>query len=200
MIKPMKRVGMFAVSLAAALVGIAIVAAWYLVSYQGGQGSLGGIMGQMMGNEGSTGMAYEMPAGVWVIIVVLAALAVIGAIGVGYYITFPEIKSGVAEPPAMPTGLTGGHEMSWDFLMRTSKPEEKRVLEVLAAHNGSYLQKFVVKEAGLSKLKIHRIVSKLAERKVVTVERSGNTNLVSLASWVRDEEVKAQGNSVSTGP
>ena len=71
--------------------------------------------------------------------------------------------------------------------MRTSKPEEKKVLEVLVAHQGSYLQKFVVKEAGLSRLKTHSIISRLAERGVVSVERSGNTNQVSLAPWVKSE-------------
>ena len=196
----MKRVGVFAVSLAAALVGIATVTVWYLESYQGGRGSLGGIMGQMMGNEGPAGTAYAMPAGVWVLLVVLAALGAIGAVGIGYYVTFPEIKLGVTESPSPSAEQSGGPGESWDFLMRTSKPEEKRVLEVLAAHNGSYLQKFVVKEAGLSKLKTHRIVSRLAERKVVTVERSGNTNQVSLAPWVRGEAVKDYGDSVSSGP
>ncbi len=80
--------------------------------------------------------------------------------------------------------------MSWEVLMRTAKPEEQKVLGVLAAHDGSYLQKFVVKEAGLSKLKTHRIVSRLAERGVVTVERSGNTNQVTLAPWVRGGAAK----------
>jgi uncharacterized membrane protein len=70
------------------------------------------------------------------------------------------------------------------MLMRTSKPEEKRILEVLSAHNGVYLQKFIVKESGLSKLKTHRIISRFAERGIVSAMKSGNTNEVRLSPWL----------------
>jgi uncharacterized membrane protein len=42
----------------------------------------------------------------------------------------------------------------------------------------------------LSKLKTHRIVSRLVERGVVSVERSGNPNQASLAPWVKAEAGK----------
>jgi uncharacterized membrane protein len=58
---------------------------------------------------------------------------------------------------------------------------------VLAAHDGKYLQKFIVKETGLSKLKTHRIVSRLAERGIVTAVSSGNTNEVSLSPWLQQD-------------
>jgi len=38
-------------------------------------------------------------------------------------------------------------------------PEEQKVLNVLINHQGKYLQKYVVKEAGLSRLKTHRVVA-----------------------------------------
>ena len=184
----MRRVGVFTVVLGAALLGFVAVTLWYLGSYQGHGSSFGGMMGQMMGSGGSAGMAYSMPAGVWTILVVIAALAVLGAVGVGYYVAYPEIATGQAQPTPMQAEMTGSPGMSWEVLMRTSKPEEKKVLEVLAAHGGGYLQKFVVKESGLSRLKTHRIVSRLAERGVVSVEKSGNTNQVTLAPWVRPDQ------------
>ncbi len=157
-------------------------------------------MGQMMGTGGSNGMTYSMPQGVWAGVVVLFVLVIVGVVGLGYFLAFPEIRTSAAPQPEAPiAGQRGGSEMSWAVLMRTSNPEEKKVLEVLAAHDGSYLQKFVVKEAGLSRLKTHRIVSRLSERGVVTVERSGNTNQVSLAPWVRGDAVKAAPASVSSG-
>lgn len=179
-----------------ALIGIdllvlATLIAWYLSSYQHYGGSIGGVMGQMMGGGTTSGMTSTMPVGIWLGILALIGLAVVGIIGLGYFLAFPEIRS---IPSPRPTSAVAepavGSEMSWAVRMRTSKPEEKKVLEVLAAHEGSYLQKFVVKEAGLSKLKTHRIVSRLAERGVVSVERSGNTNQVSLASWVKNDAVK----------
>jgi hypothetical protein len=184
----LKRIGIFLGVIGAALVGLFLVILWYLGYYQSGRSSLGGIMGQMMGTTGTDGTMLAMPTAVWVSIVILAVLMIIGIVGLGYFLAYPEIRSNPA-PPTTPEAPApqAGSEMNWAVLMRTSKSDEKKVLEVLAAHSGTYLQKFVVKEAGLSKLKTHRVVSRLAERGVVMVERSGNTNQVSLAPWVKPE-------------
>ncbi|MDE1853839.1 MAG: hypothetical protein KGI38_08865 [Thaumarchaeota archaeon] len=188
----MKRITVFTLVVGADLVALAAVIAWYLAAYQHSSGSLGGVMGQMMGAGSTSGLTSAMPEGVWLAIVALVALAVAGFVGLGYFLTYPEIRSGPALQSVAPgVEPKAGPGMSWAILMRTSKPEEKKVLEMLAAHQGSYLQKFVVKEAGLSRLKTHRIVSRLAERRVVSVEKSGNTNQVSLAPWVKDDAVKS---------
>ncbi len=183
----MKRLGALAVVLGAAILGFAIVSVWYLSS-QGSGGSFGGVMGQMMGNTHAYGMTSAMPTGVWGLLVVLLALAIVGVLGVGYYLAFPEIRSEPAQPreqqrveePESPG-------VSWEVLMRTAKPEEKKVLEVLASHSGRYLQKFIVKESGLSRLKTHRILSRFAERGIVVAEKSGNTNEISLAPWLHPQ-------------
>lgn len=188
----MKRAAGFMALAAGALVALVLLVAWYLLSYQPSGGSLGGVMGQMMGAGGTSGMTLVMPGWVWGGIVVLVALLGAGLVGLGYYLAYPEITPApLLQQPTQGPEPVRSSEMSWAVLMRTSKAEEKRVLEVLAAHDGSYLQKFVVKEAGLSKLKTHRIVSRLAERGVVSVERSGNTNQVSLAPWVRGDAMKS---------
>jgi hypothetical protein len=80
--------------------------------------------------------------------------------------------------------------LSWSVLLRTLKPDERKVLEVLAAHDGTYLQKYVSKESGLSKLRTHRIVARFVERGIVTASKSGNTNEVSLADWLKKPEPK----------
>ena len=180
--------------LGADLLVLAVLIAWYLLSYQPKGGSVGGMMGQMMGSGGTSGMTLAMPGGVWAALVVLIVLAAAGIIGLGYYLAYPEISPTQLPAPSTTEAMPKANpEVSWAVLMQTSKPEEKKVLEVLAAHQGSYLQKFVVKEAGLSKLKTHRIVSRLAERGVVLVERSGNTNQVSLAPWVKGEAKSTPG-------
>jgi uncharacterized membrane protein len=58
-------------------------------------------------------------------------------------------------------------------VLRTLKPEERKVVSVLDAHGGAYLQKFITKEAGLSRLKTHRVVAALSERGIVHVEERG---------------------------
>ena len=80
--------------------------------------------------------------------------------------------------------------MSWSTLLRTLKQDERRVLEVLGSHNGTYLQKFIVKESGFSKLRTHRIISRFAERGIVTAVKSGNTNEIKLADWLRETAQK----------
>ena len=175
-------------ALGADVLALLAVFAWYLGAYQPNGGSVSGMMGQMMGSGTTGGMTLAMPGGVWYALVGLFVFASVGLVVFGYYVAYPEIPSGSSRAQAVEKAPTAGESgTSWEVLMKTSKPEEKKVLEVLAAHGGHYLQKFVVKESGLSKLKTHRIVSRFAERGVVTVQRSGNTNEVALAPWVKRE-------------
>ena len=51
---------------------------------------------------------------------------------------------------------------------------------------GIYLQKYITKEAGLSRLRTHRVVAALSERGIVQVEKYGNTNQVRLVKWFHD--------------
>ena len=195
----MKKVTIFLGLIGLSVAGLVLVLLWYLTDYQSGHASLGGVMGQMMGGSGTSEMGLAMPQGVWFALVGLIILVVAGAVGFVYFLAYPEIKTG--ETPRANVGPEvplGQPEMSWAVLMRTSNADEKKVLSVLAAHDGTYLQKFVVKEAGLSKLKTHRIVSRLAERGIVSVERSGNTNQVSLSPWVRSETAKPASGVSST--
>jgi hypothetical protein len=189
----LKRTLVFLILLGASLIGLLSMLLWYLLDYQSGHSSLGGMMSQMMGSTNANEMALAMPGGVWVAVVGLLALVVLGVAGLGYFLMYPEL--GHATDPATAPPVSPGQgesKQSWAVLLRTSKPEEKRVLEVLATHNGSYLQKFVVREAGLSKLKTHRIIARLAERGILTVEKNGNTNQVSLSPWVRSDAMKPE--------
>ena len=192
----MKRTTLFAGLLVASVAAFLVTAVWYLSDYQSRSGSLSGMMGQMMGNSGTAGMNLAMPYYVWYPLVTFPVLAVFGVIGLVYFLAYPEIPRLRAQPttPSAPMAASAQTETvlphpetpeNWDFLLRTSKPDEKKVLEVLAAHDGKYLQKFIVKDAGLSKLQTHRIVSRFAERGIVTAIPSGNTNEISLASSLR---------------
>ena len=97
-------------------------------------------------------------------------------VGVVYFLVVPEMKNYVS----------GGGKETISVVLRTLKPDERKVVEVLDAHGGTYLQKFITKEAGLSRLKTHRVVAALSERGIVHVEERGNTNEVSLVDWFHD--------------
>jgi len=62
--------------------------------------------------------------------------------------------------------------------------EEWAVVELLVQSGGQALQKDIARELNLSRLKVHRLVSSLRKRGVVTVEPRGNTNLVRLSQPV----------------
>ena len=161
------------------------------------------MMGQMMGSQYSTTL-NPMPAYFWASMIALFVLLTVGIVGAAYYLTYPEIRQSrasvyetsknLSESPAAPRIISSSNRVrsstadsskeSWSALLRTSTPEEKRILEVLSAHNGVHLQKLIVKETGLSKLRTHRIISRFAGRGIVSVTKSGNTNEVKLAPWL----------------
>ena len=100
-------------------------------------------------------------------------------VGVIYFLVLPEMKNYYAP------GNGNGKENT-AMVLKTLKPEERSIVNVLDVHGGTYLQKYITKEAGLSRLKTHRVVAALSERGIVQVEKYGNTNQVSLAKWFHD--------------
>ena len=99
-------------------------------------------------------------------------------VGVFYFLVLPEMKTRY--------GPNGNGKENTSMVLRTLKPDERTVVYVLNAHGGTYLQKYIVRESGLSRLKTHRVVAALSERGIVVVEKYENTNRVSLAKWFHD--------------
>ena len=100
-------------------------------------------------------------------------------VGVIYFLVLPEMKNYYAPS-------NGNGKENTAMVLRTLKPEERSIVNVLDAHGGTYLQKYITKEAGLSRLRTHRLVAALSERGIVQVEKYGNTNQVRLAKWFHD--------------
>ncbi len=141
-------------------------------------------MNQMMGGMmGSTTQHLTAPWYMLLLPFLLFIPLIGGVLMVGYFALYPEIRTG-SSPVALQS-QTGSLPASFESVMKTMKPEEQRLLEILKAHNGVYLQKSLRTESGLTRLKVHRIVSRLAERGIVTVREAGNSNEVSLADWLR---------------
>jgi hypothetical protein len=138
--------------------------------------------GGMMGQGGSTSANPLMPY-FGALFIVLVSLVIIGVIGLTYYLIYPQIPVGAAS-----TNAENKPASAYASVAKTLTPEELKVINALNAHNGKYLQKYISKETGLSRLKTHRIIARLAQREIVTLEKVGNTNQVTLANWLKQEK------------
>jgi hypothetical protein len=171
-------------------------------------------MGGMMGDGTYSNGYGRTPSYLWIIPVVLIAIIATAIIGVSFYIAYPELKyirsRGTCNPQVSGPTLNQTYRIpqaqpipqsntetpptsqsvipfatkNCDVLLKTMTPEEQKVLNVLINHKGKYLQKYIVKESGLSRLKTHRIVARFAQRGIVIVEGFGNTNKIILSDWV----------------
>lgn len=150
-------------------------------------------MSGMMGGNGNPSSTVQTPVtNQNAVLSLIGFAALIGAAltGVGggvYFLKVPKI--GMAEPTAISTVSSLSQEAitPYDSVSKTLTAEERTVLDILVSHDGKYLQKYIRAETGLSRLKTHRIVSRLAERGIVTLEKSGNTNEVYLSSWLNEK-------------
>jgi hypothetical protein len=125
----------------------------------------------------SEGLPTGLPFVILLSTLLFLSTVLAGVVGVIYFLVLPEMKnyySGGAEPLARDAGT---------MVYKTLKPDEQKVVTVLKIHGGVYIQKFVTQEAGLSRLKTHRVVAALSERGIVHVQKKGNSNEVTLATW-----------------
>ncbi len=190
----MKKIGLFGIILAISFVGFAISLYTLSVTFQAQSTSnfMSDMMRNMMG--GMEGMdvlePVEVPVYLWILPSIFVGLLILGVSGLVYFLMVPEIRlssKSLAEPAARTSAPAfGGEKVS--TLLKTMKPDEKKVFEVLASHDGKYLQKHISKETDLSRLKTHRIIARFAERGIVTVRPYGNTNEVALSSWLTSGE------------
>jgi uncharacterized membrane protein len=79
-------------------------------------------------------------------------------------------------------------ERPLDITLRLLSEDEKRVVELLANSGGQMMQKDISYELKLNRVKTHRVLVGLIERGVVTAEKHFNTNMITLANWLRNGE------------
>jgi uncharacterized membrane protein len=196
----------------AVLITLALIAYYFSVTAPSVYGSswMGQMFGSHLGTSSNYGMGGMMGDGsgtttasyLWIIPVALIAIVATAIIGIGFYLYLPELRyikpkevctptntakeNVIAKKEVSPVASSNVSNTSnnCDVLLKTMTPEEQKVINVLISHKGKYLQKYMVKEAGLSRLKTHRIVARFAKRGIVTVKEFGNTNEIALSDWV----------------
>jgi len=144
-------------------------------------------MGGMMGGN------YQVPAQnpislyVGALFIGFIILTVVSVFGLIYFIAFPEEKLVNQQAENRIENFQGKLTTPYSAVLKALTPEERKIIEILRVHNGRYLQKYLRKEAGLTRLKTHRILSRLSERGLLTLIRVGNTNEVVLADWLKQQ-------------
>lgn len=98
---------------------------------------------------------------------------------VTYSIMFPEIVLEEDEKLNVEEGFP-----AFEGVMKVLREDEKEVCMAIWREGGTALQKDVRWTTGLSKVKTHRAVTRLASRGVINVMKEGNRNKLSLASWL----------------
>jgi len=169
----MEKLKVLLIMLLAATAGLAISMFILALSVAPNESPLSVLAGLLTGGF-SPSLAILIPLSTLLFLLTLLA----SVVGIIYFLVLPEMRNYVAE--------TGGGKDVASVVMRTLKPDERKVVGLLDAHGGTYLQKYISKEAGLSRLKTHRVIAALSERGIVLAEKRGNTNEVSLVKWFHD--------------
>jgi hypothetical protein len=119
-----------------------------------------------------------------ILLIVAVIIAFLGIGGVAYFFLFPEIRT-TAPATKTITNQMPQNSSAYESVLKTLNEDERKVLNVLKKHDGKYLQKYIRHEANLSRLKTHRVLARFAERGIVTLRKTGNTNEVTLAEWLK---------------
>ena len=194
----MRRVNVFLVSLITTITALVIltVIGFGISSPTQTTQQNPGWMGQMSGMMGQTGttIATGNSAGYfWTLFTVVVAFVIVSVIGSIYYMAYPQMRIGMVNSQGKLSTIntaipSASSATAYESIEKTLTAEERSIINVLNLHQGKYLQKYITKETGLSKLKTHRIVARLAERGMVRLEKTGNTNQVTLADWLVKKE------------
>ncbi len=153
---------------------------------------MGGQMGGMMGQTTTIATSTATAGYFWTLTAALAAWVIISLAGFVYYLAYPQINPSTAKTANLAhqqvNSAPNGTVSAYESIEKTLTEDERKVINTLNLHQGKYLQKYITKETGSSKLKTHRIVTRLAERDIVTLEKTGNTNTVCLADWLKKKD------------
>ncbi|KON30489.1 hypothetical protein AC477_04910 [miscellaneous Crenarchaeota group-1 archaeon SG8-32-1] len=170
---------LFVISLIVLIILFAIMFSLSSSTYPNWMDDMWGHMGGMMGG----GSVVSDPLlGYFGILIVVIGIVLVSIAGLVYFLIVPEIKPGFQNlQDENLTTVTSAYES----VLKTLNADEVKVLNVLKNHDGKYLQKYIRHEAKLSRLKTHRVLSRFADRGIVTLKKTGNTNEVTLAEWLR---------------
>jgi uncharacterized membrane protein len=135
------------------------------------------------------GFGSEVPRSIWLLLFAIPLVAVL--IVIGYKLVLPDIKVAKTEVKPEESFAIAEEKQTLEAVLRVLNPDERKVVETLAmSEGGAMLQKDIRWKTGLSRVKTHRVVARLAERGIVKVEKYFSTNKIALADWLSKKETE----------
>lgn len=179
------------------LVAVSLVGLTLFYSTDNGGGGRG------YGAQNTQSVSDQRSLWLFVFAIPLAATLVIAV----YTALFPQIK--VEKKPALtdtaqtnPTKpIPQEKSQTLDAVLRVLNADEKKVVNALgSSSDGVMLQKDIRWKTGLTRVKTHRVLARLAARGIVKAEKYYNTNRIILADWIvnRKETEEKQPNPLET--
>ena len=92
---------------------------------------------------------------------------------------FPEIRERIHSKT-----LTS-NASPYEVILHVSTPEEVLVVKAIDKLSPKVYQFEISKETDLSRMKIHRIITRLSERGIINVEKIGKNSQISLSNWMK---------------
>ena len=134
------------------------------------------------------GVGGEVPRSFWLVLFVVPLVVVVAVLG--YTLVFPEFSGGKPEEKSSSVPTVEKGESALGAVLRVLNDDERKVVETLVGEGGMMLQKDIRWKTGLSRVKTHRVLFRLAKRGIVSAEKYYNTNKITLADWLTKEKKK----------
>ncbi len=134
------------------------------------------------------GMGGQIPQSFWLVLFVVPLVVLVSVLG--YALVFPELGERKPEREVSSVPMVEKGESALEAVLRVLNEDERKVIETLVAEGGTMLQKDIRWKTGLSRVKTHRILFRLAKRGIVSAEKYYNTNKITLADWLQKESVR----------
>jgi uncharacterized membrane protein len=122
-----------------------------------------------------------------VLLLLIVAPIVVIIVFLAYSMIFPEISEKKTETKPL-TPEVKNNESVLDAVSRVLNEDERKVINILVAEGGTMLQKDIRWKTGLTRVKTHRVLLRLAERGIVSAEKHFNTNKIKLADWLMKDK------------
>lgn len=121
----------------------------------------------------------------------LGIIMILASIPITYYYIFKKMEKKLNEHVESLSRIISKNKTSKENMSNEKKilkflnPSEQEIINLMLKNEGEILQSQISKENNMTKLKVHRTVKSLEEKKIVEAEHHGKTNKISLTNYFK---------------